>query len=555
VQTTAKTIMIGGCFSSVVGRSSECNNICHLTSINQLGQVQGINIDVEGGLFSSNNNSGVYTLLYTPSLDSIFVGGKFERTINTVNSSVGSYRTLKNAAIYRINRDYKWDEMSLGANDTVTTMTFFQNRYVVCGGLFTAWYANNVYVAVWTQTRYAAIYDTAASTANDKRIKTLSSVVVPAPVTPNQLPVLSAVFDNQVNVMITENSGSVVIGGRFTTVDLNSNVTAALQKLTVNRILRWDGYDRYTLMETGIATSAEIKTGLPVNYTFTEVIDICICPYTDDVYIVGTFTNVGNLTQAMGIARWAKNRWEALDFELQAESINSVFVSKMGYGFLSYKTTNSVTITDNKGKNPKVVNWSLNNLAEPNLIVIENVGMETQPIIELTNPFNNQKECDLLSIYNVTTNKSMTFNMKIFLGETITIDFSEPNIRPRSNIRNRISNSLVGGGTFSNFYLAEGKNIIKVLGGQRDPSGSAFIRSLEVKIRYNARQISPYQLYESDTITRTEEYVGWTLNRSKIGLDTKVLNNLKTDAPAYDWLANKFKIGVTVWGSTSVIVD
>ena len=555
IQTNIKTIMIGGCFSSVVGRSSECNNICHVVSINKIGEVVGVNIDVEGGLYSKINNSGVYTLLYVALLDSVFVGGQFERTINAVNSATGAYRSLRNAAIYRINRDYKWDEMFFGANNTVTTMTFFQNRYVVCGGLFTAWYTEKLYFNLLTQTRYAAVYDTAVSTANDKRIKTLSSVITPVPVTPASLPTLSAVFDQQVNVMVTEKSGSVIIGGRFTKIDMNSNATVALQNFTVNRIVRWNGYDRYSLMETGIATSSEVKTSLPLDYTYTEVLGICTCPYTDDVYIVGTFTNVGNLTQAMGIARWAKNRWESLDFELQAESIKSVFVSKMGYGFVSYKTANSKTITDKKGKNPKTIEWTLNNLAEPNLIVIENVGMETQPVIELTNPYKNQKECDLLSIYNVTTNSSMTFSMKVFLGETITIDFSEPNIRPRSNIRNRISNSLVGGGTFSNFFLAEGKNVIKVLGGQRNPSGSEFIRPLEVKIRYNARQISPYQLYESDTITRTEEYVGWTLNRSKMGLDTKVLNSLKTDAPAYNWLANKFKIGVTVWGSNSVVVD
>jgi hypothetical protein len=396
-------------------------------------------------------------------------------------------------------------------------------------------------------------YDTAPSVVN--RLKPLSSSAPPVIVAPSALPSSSAVFNNQVNTMITENSGSVIIGGQFTTLNLNNNANAALQKLTVNKIVRWDGFGRYTLMETGIVASSEVKTTLPLSPGNPAVARICTCPYTDDVYIVGRFTNVGNLTQAMGIARWSKNRWETLDFELQAELINSIFVSKKGYGFVNYRTANSVTTTDATGKNPVIKNYTLNNLAEPNLIVIENVGMETQPVIELSNPFSNQKECDLLSIYNVTTNKSMTFNMKIFLGETITIDFSEPNIRPKSNIRNRISNSLVGGGTFSNFFLAEGKNIIKVLGGQRNPSGSEFTRPLEVKIRYHARQISPYQLHESDIIKRTEEYVGWTLNRSRIGLDTKVLNNLKTDAPAYNWLANKFKIGVTVWGSTSVVVD
>lgn len=620
IQTNLNTIMIGGSFDCVVGRTEECANIWHVTSINENGIVEGANIDVEGGLISNDNNGGIFTLLYVPIRNAIYVGGNFTRT------STGSSSTrLKNAAIYYFDREYKWEPMWYGANNTVTTMTWFQNRYVVCGGLFTAWNSSTSNELL-KNTKYAAVYDTAASTADNVRVKSLSSIVSVASTA--TLPVINPVFNGAVNKMVTDNFGNVIIGGQFTYVDMNTEANVAHRRLTTNRIVRWDGFDRYTLMETGVSSGTDsfwrtttgtisttvgnaTVTGTNVQFTsadvgariytlagdflgvinsitlaalpnscvlsagatatysggfflevfytpplvasllypIVEVSDVCTCPYTHDVYVVGTFTNVGNIKQAFGVARWTKNRWEALDFELQAASMYSVFVSKRGYGFISYSTANNYVVVGQQGRTNKILNWNLNSITEPNLIVIDNFGLETQPIIELSNPTNNQDECDLISIYNLSNHKSMTFNMKVFVGETITIDFSEPNVRPKSNVRNRIINSLVGGGTFSNFFLSEGKNIIKVMGGQRGIDTSAFVRPLEVKIRYHTRQISPYVVNENDIISRQDELTGWTLNKSKLGLDTVPVNVTITN-PSY---TGQFTLESTIWGSDSVV--
>lgn len=618
IQTDANTIMIGGNFNVAVGRTTECNNIWHVTEINEIGTVIGPNLDIEGGLVSTANDGGVYTLLYVPKNNAVYVGGLFSSSVNTNN---GVVKTLTNAAIYYFDRDYKWESMWYGTNGTVTTMTFFQDRYVVAGGLFTAWRSSDSLKPLLTNTKYAAVYDTAKSTANNARLKSLSSVN--AITTTASLPASgNAVFDAQVNKMITDNFGNVIIGGRFTTVDMNNDSHLPFQQLSVNRIVRWDGFDRYTLMENGISntvmsywgnptgtistsTASTAITGVntnfseadignklyttagvllgtiasvtsattanfsanagatlasqsylylkyympnllsPLSYQITQINDICISPYNNDVYAVGSFSNIGNIQQSFGIARWATNRWESLDFELQSASISSVFISKRGYGFISYKKSNNYLVTSNNGRTTTTRYWSLNNISEPNLIVIDNYGLETQPVIELSNPKNNQQECDVISIYNLTNHKSMTFNMKVFVGETITIDFSEPNIQPKSNVRDRIVNSLVGGGTFANFFLSEGKNVIKILGGQRGVGTGEFSRPLEVKIRYHTRQISPYVVVENDIISRDEPLIGWTLNKSKLGLDTVAVQTFS--------IASNFTLEQTIWSKDSVV--
>ena len=571
------------------------------------------------------SNNGVYTLLSVPKNNAIYVGGQFNATLNP-NTSTNT-RRISAAGIYYFDRDYKWAEIYHGANSTVTTMTWFQERYVLIGGLFTAFYSSDPsgVKPFLSETAYAIVYDTAKSTADNQRIKSLSSVNVIAEKTAAEFSSLTnnSTFNAQVNKMITTHAGDVIIGGRFTYADLNSASLAAFQQLKANRIIKWSGYSRFTQMDVGIqentmsywgsssgtivtSTASSTVTGtntmfsdadignklytitgsligtiasvasntsvtlttnalitlsptssylilkyyipngtMPISLQVLEINDLCVSPYNDDVYAVGTFTNIGTIQQAFNIARWTTNRWEALDFELQCAAINSIFISKRGYGFIGYQKSDNYTVTTTNAKNPKTVQWNLNNSVEPNLIIIENIGLETQPVIELTNSSNNQKECDLISIYNLSNHKSMTFNMKIFVGETITIDFSELNIMPKSNIRDRISNSLVGGGTFSNFFLSEGVNIIKILGGQRGLNSGGFVRPLEVKIRYHARQISPYVVYSSDIIERNEPLQGWTLNKSKLGLDTVVLSPITS--------TSGFQLESTIWSKDSVV--
>ena len=229
----------------------------------------------------------------------------------------------------------------------------------------------------------------------------------------------------------------------------------------------------------------------------------------------------------MCVARWTNSRWESLDFEAEIENAASVFVSKKGYGFISAKT--KTTKAGNKNK-----------LVIPRPIIIDNVGMETQFCMEITNPASNYANAHLMSIYNVTTDKSITFNMRILRDEVITIDFTNANVRTTSNVRPRIANTIIGGGTFANFFLAEGKNFLKIMGGQRAGTANKsyagrFVRPLKVKIRYQTKQISPYVLHESSTIRIQESMVAWELDKSKLGLDTILVDDVPSENPSYDW--------------------
>lgn len=511
IQTNDGAIMIGGRFNRVVGRKYDCKNIVYINEIDVAGRVKDEFRDVEGGLNASGVEQGVFALTYDRLREFIYVGGSFTSAVNSNNASAVQ---LRNAAIYRINAQYKWKQMHYGANGIVRTIAL-RNFQVFLGGSFTAMYANSG-TTLLTQTRYACIYDTKASTKDEARIKSLAQVTVAQ--STSTLPTRNSVFNNDVNKILVDSYGQVIIGGDFTEVDYNENPLPApeLQTLAASRVVRWDGFNRFTPMDTGLANNA-----LGASYGL-SVKDLCSNPYNDDVYVVGQFGKVGSIGASICIARWTKNRWEALDFEMQVQSAQSVFVSKRGYGFVSVST---------------VTNVNKKNLYEPFPIVIENVGMQNQCVIELTNPVSNKQESDLISIYNVTTNKSMTFNMKIAVGETIRIDLTRPNVMPQSNVRNIVSSSLVGGGTFANFFLTEGTNILKVLGGQRN--GTRFVRPLQIAIRYHAKQISPYQIYETDTIRNREVSVAWELGRAKLGLDTKVFGDIKAAFPLYDWATYK----------------
>jgi hypothetical protein len=507
IQTNDGSIMIGGRFNRVVGRGTDCLNIVHINVIDEVGRARGEFRDVEGGLRAEGQIQGVFTLAHDRRQNFVYVGGSFTSAVNTSNSS-GSQ--LRNAAIYSINQQYKWRQLHFGANGVVKTMTL-RGTELFIGGTFTAMRGNSGNDLL-TQTRHACLFDTRPSTSEANRVKSLSQIAVQT--ISSTIPARNSVFNNEVKKILVDSYGQVIIGGLFTEIDYNDNQLPSpdLQTLSVGRIVRWDGFGRFTPMDTGLANNTlGVGYGLRVN-------DICSSPYNDDVYVVGQFGKVGSIGSAICIARWTKNRWEALDFEMQVQDAQSVFISKRGYGFVSVST---------------ITNANKNRLYEPFPIVIENVGMQTQCVLELTNPKSNFNECELISIYNVTTNKSMTFNMKIAIGETVRIDLTRSNVQPKSNVRNVVLNSLVGGGTFANFFLTEGVNILKILGGQR--FGASFTRPLQVAIRYHAKQISPYQIFETERIRNREVGVAFELGRSKLGLDTKVFNDIKDAFPLYDW--------------------
>ena len=93
--------------------------------------------------------------------------------------------------------------------------------------------------------------------------------------------------------------------------------------------------------------------------------------------------------------------------------------------------------------------------------------------------------------------------------------------------------------------MSEGKNIIKILGGQRGLNSGEFKRPLEVKIRHHTRLISPYVVYANDIIERNDPLSGWILNKSKLGLDTVALIPITG--------TSNFELEATIWGKDSVV--
>jgi hypothetical protein len=544
VQTSDGSIMVGGRFNKALNRTYDCKNIWYIPKLLITGAVDGENRDVQNGLTADNapadkvSSTLVKTMLYDPIKDVIYVGGYFKRSVSRTNA-------LRNIAKYNISVNDKWQPMTFGVNGIVNTMSFYQNRrYVFIGGDFTAAYANTA-SSLFTQTKRGLLYDTNIGVSEANRIKSLTQVAVTVSTT--SIPATSSTFDYAVKCSVTTNVGQVIIGGQFNFIDYNdvTTPTSFINRFRVPKIVQWDGFSRFTPMGDGVGNNDEL--GISFTEAQKMVVDVCTCPYSNDIYAVGQFNQIGNIEEGLFVARWAKNRWEAMDFELNIKEVFSVYVSKQGYGFISARTATSRAGNKNK-------------FVEPYPIVIDNVGLNTQFSIEISNPIKNYGVGKIISIYNITTDKSMTFNMDIDVGETITLNFSRDNIRAVSNIKGRIPNSLIGGGTFANFYLAEGKNILKILGGVRAGSGNKlyagrFIRPLQINIRYAVRQITPYQLFESDTIKVDESLVGWQLGKSKLGLDTILIGNLKTQYPSFDWTNDGFLLDVAEVGISTVPIN
>ena len=519
-QVNDGSIFVGGRFNQVLGRRNECRNIWVVAAINDSGQVATANKDVEGGLVTNDKSqSYVKTIVYERGSQNVYVGGRFDRAFRSTESSSTQ---LRNCAIYRLNQSDKWSQLHYGATDAVTTMALYGGRYLLLGGTFEAMYADDN-VAAYTQTRRAAIYDAVSSIKPSEKIKSFTQTKPQSVASyTKDLPAKNSLINGNGYIdklLSTANGAGVIVGGFFSKLDMSDNnlPSPLLNYLEVSSIFKWEGYSRFTMMGTG----AGLDPDLAKTFVAKTVTDMCINPNNDDIYVVGTFTRMGSLGQSISIARWTKNRWEALDFEMQITTAHSVFVSKKGYGFVSVQSEPSRFGNQNK-------------YFEPLPIIVENVGIETPFVLEITNPMTNSVDADIISIYNASTDKSMSFNMSVGVGETITIDFTKPNVRPTSNFRNRVANSIVGGGTFANFYLAEGKNVLKILGGLRNPNNGTFVtwRELEVVVRYQARQISPYQIYESEPFTVEESFVGWELGNSRLGIDTMVIGNLATEYPA-----------------------
>lgn len=507
IQLNDGSVVIGGRFDTVVGRNYDCLNIVFINEIDIAGRVRSEFRDVEGGLFATGSEQGVFTIAHDRNRNQLLVGGSFLRALK--QSYTGASQ-LRNVAIYTIRAQNKWSQLHFGANGIVRTIAI-DNWMAMLGGDFTAMYASSG-TNLLTETKYACIYDLTPST--NFRVFSLSQIAQIAAVT--TLPASTSAFDAPVQKIIKDSYGNIIIGGSFTKVFCNSNnlPSSNLQTLSASRIIRWDGFNRYTQMSTGLANNPQLfQYSLQIN-------DICSSPYNDDVYAVGRFSSIGDISQAVCVARWSKNRWEALDFEVLVRRVNSVFISKRGYGFLSVVS------------NPES---GTNRVYTPKPLIINNVGEQNQFVMELTNPVNNFREFSLISLYNVTTNKSITFNLNIAVGETITIDFSQPDIIPLSNLRSRVTNSVVGGGTFANFFLTEGVNVIKILGGHRYQNTFALPLKLLVGIRYRAKQISPYQIYETGIVRNKNLSTQWRLGASKLGIDTKVINNMQAQFPAFEW--------------------
>ena len=509
IQTNDKAIVIGGRFESVLNITTDCKNIVYLNDIDISGDAIGEFRDVEGGLFATGTEQGVFALKFHQASNTILVGGSFSRAYN---SSYTAATQLRNIAIYTINAQNKWSQLHYGANGIVRSIDIVGNLAIL-GGDFTAMYASSG-VNFRTETKHACIYNLNRSVPFGQRILSLSQVDVMKTVT--GLPANDSTFNAAVKKVLVDTYKNVIIGGNFTEVYYNGNTlpSPSLQSLSASRIVRWDGFNRFTQMGLGISNG-------PGMYPYSLTInDICSSPYNDDVYAVGRFSAIGDINQAVCIARWAKNRWEAMDFEMQVRDAYSVFVSKRGYGFVSVLS------------NPTN---GTNKLYEPIPIVIDNVAIQNNFVLEITNPIVNKTEYSLISLYNVTTDKSITFNLEVAVGETITIDFTKENIMPQSNIRSRVTNSVVGGGTFGNFFLENGVNIIKILGGHRNGYAFATSRQIQIGIRYHAKQVSPYQIYETGTVKNKRVNTQWKLNSSKLGIDTRIIQNLKVEFPAFNW--------------------
>ena len=217
--------------------------------------------------------------------------------------------------------------------------------------------------------------------------------------------------------------GNHVVVGLDGAVYLSGTFTAVGGIAAVN-IAKWNG-----------STWSALGDGL------NGITDITINPLTGELLALrasasGTFAFIDT------VSVWNGSSWNSLDIDLPGTvTLGSLLVKPDGTIILGYNTSGTATYGG--------------------LTTVVNNGSDLgYPEITITGPTSGTSR--IYMIRNLTTNKSVYFNLSLITGETAKLSIIPGNIKFTSNYRGSLMSTVRPGSQLSNLFLVPGTNNIEV---------------------------------------------------------------------------------------------
>lgn len=351
----------------------------------------------------------------------IYVGGLFTNAAGIANAD---YIASWNGSAYAA--------LSTGANNTVDALAMGPDGTLYAGGTFT----NIGGVAINRIARWSGSAWTAMGTGADAGVLTIAIGLDGSVYAGGLFSAMGGVASTQfvarwngsawvsmgdanstVYAIATGLDGSIYAGGQFTTIG----------GVAANYMARWNG-QAWTPLGTGMGN---VVRGLAIG--------------PDGLlYASGTFTTAGGVTMPDAVAIWNGSAWVSLGMDSNAATI--FHVNPRADGNLLIGSDGTGTIT-----------------AEA-LTTVTNAGTVIAfPRLILNGPSSGSAR--VYSIRNITTGRTIYFNLTMQVGEQVTINFDPAHISAMSSFRGNVLSTILPGSDLTDFGLQPGANSISLFIG------------------------------------------------------------------------------------------
>lgn len=244
---------------------------------------------------------------------------------------------------------------------------------------------------------------------------------------------LGAGVNDQVEDIAIAADGTIYVGGNFT--------QAGGQVITY--IAKWNG-----------------TTWLPLGTGATGPVYTLFSDNNGVLYAGGAFSAAGSIPNTSRLARWNGYAWFPADVTLPSgPTVYDGYYGQDGTIVLGYNQAGTAT-------------------AAATTVVVNQGTVPARPYrFDLIGPGT------LVELVNVTSNKSIYFDLVIVAGERVTLNLSRGRIAFSSNVRPNLLNTILPGSQTSEWELLPGDNIIKLYVVSGTPADNP---TMEWRVPFNA---------------------------------------------------------------------
>lgn len=167
-------------------------------------------------------------------------------------------------------------------------------------------------------------------------------------------------------------------------------------------------------------------------------------PYPGQIWVGGAFLAVEGVTLSDGLFAFSGTTLLPIDYDHSAGGSTVNFISARANGELLMGTANGIAYTSGT-------------------TVISNTGSaDAFPVIVISYSASATAVAPLYSIRNLTTGQTISFNLSLLPGETLTIDLRSGKKTVTSSIRGDLSGLVLPGSPLQSFRLLPGSNRVNI---------------------------------------------------------------------------------------------